>query len=163
MESGQADTAVSIRDAATAAYEQYGYTPMAVEEMVVVILANAMTVRAAVEMAAKEALREVQREARCVIARDCGSPRTYSRRFRDSIVVACGKFYNWPLPDGTRLSVATRTQVMKSAVGYRQREIGNARQAAFLEAVAAGMQDGQMVADAWTEAQLAGLMKEAMK
>ncbi len=111
----------------------------------------------ATTQAANYALLESQRTLRAGIAND-GVVKRYSKELQNMIQTKCAGFLDWPMMNGVRLADATKEHLITDAARFQRNADGNARNAAFLRAVADRLRDGQRVGDVLTERQLRNMM-----
>ncbi len=90
-------------------------------------------------------------------------PKVFTQEQRDRAAITFGTFFMWPMRDGSKLKDATREDLLKDSERFQLQADGNARKARFLNLVAGGMKEGQVVSKVYTESRLAELMRKAEK
>jgi hypothetical protein len=172
-----AEAIESLNNTALAVYLKHdGCIETAKEEIKQLIRANEILLDQAVEQAANASIHKAKTQARRQIegrkpaeegetTKEDRMPRTFPRRLRESVVYECGKYFSWPLMDGTPLRAATREHLLEDASRYRGNAHGNLKSALFSEYVAAKVPEGRTVGDVptLTEKHLAKLMQKAEK
>ncbi len=133
-------------------------------QLILEIKGDADILEAAIRLAADTAMASARHAARAIIIAAtpaAQAPKVFSPEFAASVEISCGRFYSWPLTDGTLLADATKDKLVRDATLYRRQAAGCARNGRFLELVAARLREGQQVREAYTEEQLARTMRRA--
>ena len=157
-----------LQTAAERIFEELGSGTEAIEKLQSEITNNDNLLGEAISFAAHEALRAAQRYARSIITTtnvsvigDNNQPRRYSKHFQQSVEIACGRYLNFPMMDGTKLGDADKKHLLEDANRYQKHADGNALKARFLRLVASKVREGQVVRNVMSDEQLIRLMKRA--
>lgn len=163
-----------IRKFARELYDEFDLGIQAQEKLQDFIHADPILREKAVAVFAMDLLRQAQREVRSRInggtSKESTSPhrpRIYTDEEKQRVKVVCAKysFLNWPMMDGTQLGAATLSLLKKNADAYEKQARGMARNAEFLRLIQNdprwNRNKGALVAELFSEKELAGLMEKA--
>ena len=153
-----------VLQAAKRIYVEHGSTPTAQEMLQALIRGDETMLDHAIRMAAETALSAARHAARSVIVAAtpaASAPKVFSREFSESVQIAVGRYYNFPLMDGTLLADATKDKLLRDSSRYAAQAAGCVRNARFLQLIADGLTDGRTVREVFTEERLGELMREA--
>ncbi len=157
---------ISLKAEAEKLVEEKGFSEECVSVLTDLITSDQDLVSKAVRELAISSLSDARHAARSRIAREQtkgDKPKIFSPSFQESVSFSCGKYFNWPMMDGSFLSMADKTHLLLDAMKYRKNARGNFRNARFLELVAEKIRPGQKVEEVLTERQLANLMAKAVE
>lgn len=153
-----------LRAVARGAYEKHGMGEEALKEVEEYIRKNEDLFNDAIRLAAKEVLGAAQHMARQrIVAPAAFVPKKYSKEFQQSVQYACGKFFNWPLMDGTKLGEARKEHLLRDAARFQINAQANAKNARFLEMIAAKLPEDKTVREVFSEEQLRVFMNKARR
>jgi hypothetical protein len=140
-------------------FEDHGNTDAGVELIIQRFHNNQELTNWCIRTKAKDVLLAAQRNARKAIETDpsqaqMNAPRTFSRALQESANHRYGRFFYWPLPDGTPLRHATKEQLEAAIRLYKRNAKGNARKMRFVERINERVGRGQRVEDVLTEQEI---------
>ena len=105
---------------------------------------------------------DIQCKARSVIN---GSsqfmPKVFSKEDRSKVVFACGKYFNWPLMDGTRLGKANKEKLIKDIQKRKSLTMGHLKKIEFMSKICDRLQGEQIVEEVFNEEELTRLMESS--
>lgn len=154
-----------ILQAAKRIYVEHGSSSLAAQDRLQALIRSDETMLDhAICMAAEQAMSVARHAVRAVIVAAtpaASAPKVFSREFSESVQIAVGRFYNFPLMDGTLLADATREKLVRDSGRYAAQAVGCIRSAKFLQLIADGLTGELTVREVFTEERLAELMREA--
>ena len=148
-------------------FAAHHFSDASIEVLEKLIFKDNTALKLAVRDAAETALRHRMSLMRSRIIREAATPdrgvgpRIFSREEQEAVGRRGERytgFMDWPMMNGLRLADETKEHLITAAARFQKNADGNARNAAFLRAVAERLRDGQRVGDVLTERQLRNMM-----
>jgi len=145
-------------------YEVSGSTDDAVGAVVERVLdeADEVLTDALLREGARNLLGNLRYKTRLVIQgkQKSPAPKTFTAEYQEEVVSRLGKYFDWPMMDGTRLKDATREHVVKDAERYASIARGCDKNSRFLFGVAERMRPGQVAGRVVTQEEMAEIMRQ---